>query len=92
MLSMSVQCSLKTNLSIPSLPSQNPSYKSFKSCSSFTLSNKKTSSKSRIHRLFASAVTETETEPVVADTSESSVQEIQVKYQLFNFHNLKPYR
>ncbi|KAF3643413.1 30S ribosomal protein 3, chloroplastic [Capsicum baccatum] len=77
MLSMSVQCSLKTNLSIPSLPSQNPSYKSFKSCSSFTLNNKKTSSKSRIHRLFASAVTETETEPVVADTSESSVQEIQ---------------
>ncbi|CAN4121873.1 unnamed protein product [Withania somnifera] len=66
MLSMSVQSSLKTNLSIPSLPSQNPSCKSFKSrYSSFSLNKK----------AFASAVTETE--PIVAETSDSAVQEIE---------------
>ncbi|XP_055805530.1 30S ribosomal protein 3, chloroplastic-like isoform X2 [Solanum dulcamara] len=73
MLSMSVQSSLRGNLSIPSLPSQNPSYKSFK-CSSFSLNNKASSTR-KIHKMIASAVTETE--PVAAETSESSVQEIQ---------------
>ncbi|CAN4124785.1 unnamed protein product [Withania somnifera] len=72
---MSVQSSLKTNLSISSLPSENPSYKSFKSCSSFSLDNNKGSSTRRIHKLFASAVTDTE--PVAVKTLESAVQEIE---------------
>ncbi|KAK6788654.1 hypothetical protein RDI58_012452 [Solanum bulbocastanum] len=75
MLSMSVQSSLKGNLSIPSLPSQNPSYKSFKSCSSFSLNNKGSSTR-RINRIFASTVTEEE--PIVAEISEAVVQEIEV--------------
>ncbi|KAK4376475.1 hypothetical protein RND71_002771 [Anisodus tanguticus] len=73
MLSMSVQSSLKNNLTIPSLPSQNPSLKSFK-CS-FSSVNNTTSSRRRIHKLFASAVTETE--PITAETSEPAVQEIE---------------
>lgn len=69
MLSMSVQSG---NLSIPSLPTQNPSFK----YSSFSLDNK-ASSRRRIHKIFASAATETE--PVAAETSESVLQEIEVK-------------
>ncbi|KAK4357588.1 hypothetical protein RND71_023198 [Anisodus tanguticus] len=73
MLSMSVQSSLNTNLSIPSLPSQNPTHKSFK-CSSFSVNNK--ASTRKIQKLFASAVTETE--PVIAaETSEPAVQEVE---------------
>lgn len=79
---MSVQSSLKGNLSIPSLPSQNPGYKSFKSCSSLSFNNKGLSTR-RIHKIFASAVAEAES--VEVETSESVVQEIEVKNQLFNF-------
>ncbi|TMW81935.1 hypothetical protein EJD97_007357 [Solanum chilense] len=74
MLSMSVQSSLKGNLSIPSLPSQNPGYKSFKSCSPLSLNNKGSSTR-RIHKIFASAVAEAE--PVEVETSEPVVQEIE---------------
>ncbi|XP_060214872.1 small ribosomal subunit protein cS23-like [Lycium barbarum] len=74
MLSMSVQSSLKSNLSIPSLPSQNPSHKSFK-CS-FSYVNNTVSTRRRIHKLFASSAV-TETEPVAAETSEPAVQEVE---------------
>nr|XP_016476227.1 PREDICTED: 30S ribosomal protein 3-1, chloroplastic-like [Nicotiana tabacum] len=82
MLSMSVQSSLKTSVTIPSLPSHNPSVKSFR-CSSFSVNNTvsssilsyKTKPTRSIHKLFASAATETE--PVTAEISDSVVQEIE---------------